>query len=74
MFISCLHNRLKKIEHNYTDRVKQQISRTKRQGNERVRQSAMTAIQDDLERKFDFTADAYLVGDREQANLMATTG
>lgn len=49
------------MEHNYSSSVKKQIARTKNIGTERVRQSAMTAIHDDTEKKFDFEADAYLV-------------
>ena len=67
--------RLKKIEHNYTEGVRKQISRTKKQGVERVRQSAMTAIFDDKEQKFDFSADAYLVRQNQMhMEALATTG
>ena len=62
------------MEHNYTSSVKKQINRTKNIGTERVRQSAMTAIQDDAEKKFDFEADAYLVRRFVNDQHLATTG
>ena len=61
------------MDHNYSNSVRKQISRTKHQGSERVRQSAMTAIMDDTEKKFDFEADAYLIR-KYQADYMQTAG
>ena len=53
--------------------MRKQIARTRNQGTEHLRQSAMTAILDDADRRFDFKADAYLVR-HAAAEHMATTG
>ena len=63
--------RLKKLEHNYTNDVKKQISATKQAGTARVRQSAMTAIFDETERRFNFEDD-HLMG--KNARELVTTG
>ena len=63
--------RLKKLEHNYTNDVKKQISATKQAGTARVRQSAMTAIFDETERKFNFEDD-HMMGNN--ARELVTTG
>ena len=53
--------------------MRKQIARTRNQGADRLRQSAMTAIHDDADRTFDFRADAYLTR-QAAAGHMATTG
>ena len=61
---------LKKMEHNYTKGVKKQISATKQAGTQRVRQSAMTAILDNTERRFEFEDD-HLMG-KKARELVST--
>jgi hypothetical protein len=64
---------LKKIEHSYTKDVKKQISNTKAQGMEKVRNSAMMTFQNTGKNKYDFAADAWLA-ERQNEYVNYTTG